>query len=67
MIGYVYAIICLLSGKQYIGSTFMSIQERYFWHQSSMNKCSSKEIMSPNSSVVLLEEGWWKTNVSYGC
>ena len=56
MIGYVYAIICLLSGKQYIGSTFQSIQERYLWHQSSMNKCSSKAIISLNSSVVLLEE-----------
>ena len=55
MIGYVYAI-CLLSGKQYIGSTFMSIQERYLWHQSSMNKCSSKAIILPNSSVMLLEE-----------
>lgn len=56
MIGYVYTIICALSGKQYIGSTFQSIQERYLWHQSSMNKCSSKAIISPNSSVMLLEE-----------
>ena len=56
MIGYVYTIICSLSGKQYIGSTFQTIQDRYIWHQSSMNKCSSKAIISPNSSVVLLEE-----------
>ena len=56
MIGYVYTIICSLSGKQYIGSTFQSITERYLWHQSSMNKCSSKQIISPNSSVMLLEE-----------
>ena len=56
MIGYVYTIICALSGKQYIGSTFMTIQERYLWHCSVMNKCSSKAIISPNSSVVLLEE-----------
>ena len=56
MIGYVYAILCSLSGKQYIGSTFQSIHERYLWHQSSMNKCSSKAIISPNSSVILLEE-----------
>ena len=56
MIGYVYTIICSLSGKQYIGSTFQSIQDRYIWHQSSMNKCSSKQIISPNSSVMLLEE-----------
>lgn len=56
MIGYVYTIICSLSGKQYVGSTFMSIQERYLWHQSSMNKCSSKAIISPNSSIMLLEE-----------
>ena len=56
MIGYVYAILCSLSGKQYIGSTFQSIHERYLWHQSSMNKCSSKQIISENSSVKLLEE-----------
>ena len=56
MIGYVYTIICSLSGKQYIGSTFQSIQERYLWHQSTMNKCSSKALISPNSSVMLLEE-----------
>ena len=56
MIGYVYTIICSVSKKQYIGSTFMSIQERYLWHCSVMNKCSSKAIISPNSSVMLLEE-----------
>ena len=56
MIGYVYTIICSVSNKQYIGSTFQSIHERYLWHQSSMNKCSSKAIISPNSSVMLLEE-----------
>ena len=66
MIGYVYAIVCLLSGKQYIGSTFMSIQERYLWHCSVMNKCSSKAIISPNSFLVLLEEALVETNGSYG-
>ena len=61
MKGFIYAIICSITGKQYIGSTFQSITERYLWHQSSMNKCSSKQIISEHSSVKLLEEATVET------
>ena len=56
MIGYIYAIVNSATGQQYIGSTFMTINERYLWHQSSLNKCSSKAIISEHASVKLLEE-----------
>ncbi len=56
MKGFVYAIVCGLTQREYIGSTFQSITERYLWHCSIMNKCSSKAIISPDSSVILLEE-----------
>ena len=56
MKGFVYAIVCGLTQREYIGSTFQSITERYLWHQSVMNKCSSKQIISEHSSVKLLQE-----------
>ena len=56
MKGFIYAIVCGLTQREYIGSTFQSITERYLWHQSSMNKCSSKQIISEHSSVKLLQE-----------
>jgi hypothetical protein len=58
--GKIYRIICNISGKQYIGSTTISLASRLSTHKkvyNTINSCTSREVLKNNDyNIVLLED-----------